>query len=268
MPKTNKAVFILALAASLFFLAMAVFIVMQMGSGSWFRNIKAEITSQPYARTITVSGDGKITAKPDLAYVTLSVSSTGKTVKEVTSENNTKMNKVIEELKKLTIAEKDIATTEYYLSPEYDSQQVVYSPVTLADRKLPKIIGYSLNQSLGVKIRNLEIADQVLDIATASGANQVSGLSFQIDDTSNFKQEARAKAFQTAREKAQQMANSAGVKLGRVVTFSESFGDYPMPYANFAMNKTMMAEDSSVAPQLQPGSQDLNVNVTVTYEIE
>lgn len=256
-----------ALTIGVFFLGMSVITFQQVFGNGWFENIKAEVTSQPYARTITVTGEGKITAKPDLARVSLSVVSTGATVDAVSTDNNQKMAAISQEIKNLGIKAEDIQTSQYNLYPQYDYNNPIYMEDGVRT-EAPRILGYNLSQSLDVKIRDLTLIDQVLDKGTAAGANQVGALSFEIDDDGALKQDARDQAFQVAREKADKMAKAAGVRIGRVVTFSEGFGDVMPVYANFS--RDMMAESSAVgmSPSVEVGSQELAINVSVTYEIE
>jgi len=256
-------------AAGLLFLMMALWIGLQIWGNPWYKNIRAEFTSAPYARTITVEGEGKLSVKPDIARISLSVASAGKTVKAVTDDNNKKMNAVIDEMKKLGLKAEDIQTASYNLYPEYDyNRPVVYSDNKIAvESTSPKIIGYNLTQTVEVKIRDLTKSDEVIDRSIAVGANQVGSLNFDLDDASQLKKDVRKNAFAKAREKAEEMASAAGVKLGKVVTFSEGFGGDPMPYANFAM-KAMDSAEGSVAPSIEPGSKELNINVSVTFEID
>jgi uncharacterized protein YggE len=247
---------ILMVTASIFLLAVSYCAVSSRFQPQWFKNIKAEITSQPYARTITVSAEGKVTAKPDIAVISLSVVTQGKTVKAVTQEGNTKMTAVIDAVKKLGVDAKDITSTQYNLYPQY------FYP----ENQAPKLSGYNLNQDITIKVRDLEKVEDVLDSGIAAGANQVGQLSFDIDDPSGVKKEAREKAFTTAKEKASEMAKAAGVKLGRVVTFSEDSGYQQPVYANYSMD--MMAKSESAGAAIEPGSKEMNISVSVTYEIE
>lgn len=248
-----------AVAVGLFFLTAAAVMIWQMTGPSWFKNIKAEVTSQPYARTVSVTAEGKITAKPDIAIVTLSVVSQGKTVKIVTNDGNAKMTAVIDAVKKLGVDSKDVTTSSYNLYPEY----------TYPENKSPIITGYRLEQGITVKVRDLAKVDDVLDEAIKTGANQVGQLTFSIDDTSVIKKDARTEAFKKAREKAEEMASAAGVRLGRVVTFSEDYNQYyPRAIANYAMDAKMESSAGGVSASVEPGSQDLIVNVSITYEIE
>lgn len=253
--KTRPAQLLMVMASV--FLGVAAFGVIYAAlQPGWYRNIKAEITSQPYARTVTVSAEGTIYSKPDIALISLSVVSKGKTVKAVTQDGNNKMNAVIDTVKTLGVEPKDITSTDYSLYPEY------FYP----ENKPPYLIGYQLRQQIQVKIRELELVEDVLDAGVNAGANQVGQLSFDIDDPTQIKKEAREKAFEAAKEKAKEMAKAAGVKLGRVVTFSESDGYYPPVFANYMMEAKVMADSESAS--IEPGSKKMNLTVSVTYEIE
>lgn len=245
-------------AASLFLVAGAVLLIFQLTGHSWWQNIKAEVTAQPYARTITVTGEGKISAKPDIANVSLSVVSKGATVKLVTLDNNTKMNAVIAAVQALGVDSKDITTSAYDLYPNYDYTNAANNN---------KILGYNLTQEITLKVRDLTKVDDILDAGTKAGANQVGSLSFDIDDTGPVKAQARQKAFEVAKQKAQDMASEVGVGLGRVITFSEEAQSNPVPVLNYAM---AMKTDAAVAPapSIQAGQKELVMDVSVTYEIQ
>ncbi len=247
-------------AGALFLLAAASVMVWQMFGPSWFKNIKAEITDQPYARTITVTGEGKANAKPDIADVSLSVVSKGSSVKQVTTDNNTKMNQVIAAVQGLGVDPKDITTSQYDLNPEYDYT----NPSTSGGYK---ILGYDLTQTVALKVRNLNSVDDILSAATTAGANEVGSLSFDIDDSGPIKTQARAQAFTQAKNLAQEMASEAGVGLGRVVTFSESNPSTPVPMM-YDMAMKSVGSAAAPAPSIQPGQKELTVDVSVTYEID
>lgn len=250
-------------SASIFLLAAAVAIFWQITGPSWFKNIKAEVTSQPYARTIVVSGEGKVVTKPDIAQVRFAVVSEKSTVKAVTAETNKKMNEIIEVIKALGLEAKDITTSRYNLWPLSNYN---YPPYPLSS-KPPKISGYHLDQEITVKIRKLEIVDSVLDAAVKAGANEVGSLVFDVDDAGAVKKEVRTQAFEKAKEKAMEMARLAGVKLGRVVTFSENSYGGPI-YPQYKTMDLGGEGDAASSVSVEPGSKEFTLNVSVTYEIE
>lgn len=209
------------------------------------------------ARIITVSGEGRAVLVPDIATITLSVVSEGGDVSALQKDNNIKINNAIGFLKDLGIDEKDIKTSNYNLSPMYRY-----------DEKLKKslINGYNLTQTITVKVRDLDRVADILGGLPALGINQISGPNFAIDDVDKFTAEARKKAFQKAWQRARELAEMNGVGLGRVVTFNEdNSGITPMPY--FAKDMAMGGNAGGVRPDIEVGSEDVKVRVSVTFEI-
>lgn len=226
-----------------------------------------------YKNTIFVSGEGKVQARPDIAQINLSVISRGTTVAAVSKDNTTKMNAVITALKGMGVDEKDIKSTTYYLEPQYDYDSGI-SP--------PRILGYSLEQGIDLKIRNIDKAGDIIQKATDTGANRTGQINFTIDDPETLRTQARELAFNKAREKAETLARQAGVKLGKIVSFSDDSGSYlPYPdpyYRDYGVSATMdsslpkmgggsAVENQIPSPVLQSGSQEVIANVSVTYEI-
>ncbi|MFO0764565.1 MAG: SIMPL domain-containing protein [Patescibacteria group bacterium] len=202
--------------------------------------------------TITIAGTGKVASKPDLAVVNLGLYSEGKEVPVIQDENSRKVNAVIAALKQLGIAEEDMQTSNYNISPKYDYKDGVQN-----------VIGYSVSQNLNVKVRDLTKVGTVLSQAGTVGANQVNGVNFSIDDPSDLKIQARAKAIEDARKKADELAKAMGVSITRVVTFSENSSNVPTPPVY-----TFRAEDvAAQAPDIKPGSLDVEADISVTFEI-
>lgn len=210
-------------------------------------------------RTVTVLGEGKVTAVPDYATLTFSVVSEGTDPALLVGENADKMNRAIKFVKQQGIEDKDIKTAQYYLSPRYEYQEFL---------RRTFISGYTITQSVTVKVRDLAKAGPVLGGLPEFGVNQVSGPNFEIGDEERetLLAEAREQAFAKAREKAEAMAKGNGVRIRRVVTFSESGG--PTPYFfKEALGARADAPVSLPVPTIEPGSQDVTVSVSVTYEI-
>jgi hypothetical protein len=206
--------------------------------------------------TITVAGEGKVTAAPDLALISLGVQTEGVTVKDTQTQNTRKMNAIIAALKELKIEAKDIQTSGYSIYPKIDWNSGKQN-----------IVGYTVSQNVSVKVRNLDIVGDVLAKAGELGANQIGGIQFTIDDPTALQDEARGKAIADARKKAQQLADQLGIKILKVVTFSEgSSYSPPTPYP--MLEKSVSAGSAqAVAPDIQSGSQDVTSNVNVTFEV-
>ena len=210
-------------------------------------------------RMITVMGYGKATGTNDIAATTIGYTNVDKDVKKAQDENNKVMKQVMDELKKLGIKEEDLQT-DYTIYPEYDYQNIE----VIGDGDEYKIKGYRVTQSVTVKIRDLSKVSAVLDLAGKFGANQVSALSFTIDDQESLKNKAREKALIDVRVKAEKLAQSLNVVLGEVVSYYET-PDYNYGYGYGSPSPTMY--DSPMAAPVAPGSKDAVMNVNVTYKV-
>jgi len=206
-------------------------------------------------RTITVNGVAKITAKNDIAVTTVGYTNIDLDIDKARTDNNKVMDAVVADIKKLGFDDKDLQSN-YTINPEndYTSKGTVFK-------------GYRVTNNVTVKIRDLSKITTVLALAGKYGVNQVAGLQFTIDDPENLKNLARAKALVDAKLKALQLANLLNVQLGEVV----SYGDYENPptYAakeGLGMGGGMAQADFS--PSLvSSGSQDIYMNVSLTYTI-
>jgi len=211
------------------------------------------------SRTVTMSAEGKVTAKPDTGSLSFSVVTQGRLAEEVQKDNDKKMVKVIEFLKGKGIKEEDIQTSGYNLYPQYN--------YNVAAGEQPIITGYNLNQQVSAKIRDLDSVKAITGGLTGQGVNQIDNVSFFIDDPDKLKAEARQKAIDKAKEKAQDLAQNLGVRLGKVVNFSEGGFADAMPYPSYAGGYGGGAGGGGYSP-VQPGSQDVIVSVNLTFELK
>ncbi len=207
-------------------------------------------------KTITVNGDGKVTVTPDTAKISISVVTDGKTADEVQKRNTESMNKVIDYVKGLGVEAKDIKTTYYNLYPKYDY---------VNGRQ--EAAGFSVSQSAEIKVRDLKKVGEIVTGTVARGANQVQGVDFFVDDPEKFKAEARKMAFDKAKVKAKEMAKLTGVRLGRVATFSESYNGQPPIFYEKAYGIASGMGGGGGMPDVQAGSQEVTVSVSVIFEI-
>ncbi len=230
----------------------------------------------------TVTGEGRVTVKPDVAEVNFGVNTTGATVALVQSQSNTAINRVVEAVKKLGIEAADIKTTNYNIYPQYANEGIptpmllpTAEPTVAAEEKMaiapmppkpgtPRITSYSMNISVIVKVRDLNKVNQVVDTATANGANQVGGINFTVDKPEIYQAEARKKAVENAKAKANDLASVAGIQLGKVVGIYENPGFYGRNYP-LAMKAEGMGGDMG-GTQIEPGSSEITTQVTLNYE--
>lgn len=207
--------------------------------------------------TVSVDGEGKVSAVPDIAELQFGVqTSRQKSAQAAMTELKTKMNDVVAAVKAQGIEDKDITTQSLSLSPVFD----------YADgRQIPQ--GFQASQSLVVKVRKLETIGDVLNVAVAKGSNQIGSVSFTIDDPTLLRSEARTLAIKLAKAKAQKLAVELGMSLGEIKGFSEG-GYVPAPrqmYTN--MMKADMAGAVAESVPVPTGEQEIVVDVTVTYEL-
>lgn len=234
----------------------------------------------------STTGEGKATIKPDIAVVNLGVEAEGVTVKEAQDRINKVSEKVTSELKKLGIKEEDIQTENYSIYPQYDYNKIITPlkaetsarPISVnssgseasveaqsLDYNSQRITGYHASTSLKVKVRATEKVNEVIDIGTASGANQIGGISFDVEDRSIAENEARVKAVENAKKKAEESAKAVGLKLGKVVNYYESFDGGS--YYGYGRGDVEL-DVKSIPPNIQPGSMEVVVSATVTYQIK
>ncbi len=216
--------------------------------------------------SITVSGSGEVMAVSDIATISVNLTKDGKTSKEAQDLLNADITKVVNYLKEQKIEDKDIKSEYGGLSPKYSYEQV-YCITYPCPQRDPKITGYTATQSISVKVREVDNANEVRTGLASLGIIDISGPSFSIDDEDGLTAEARAKAIDDAKEKAQVLAKQLGVTLGGVVSFSENGGGYPMMYAK-DMRMESMTAGAVAAPELPKGENKITSNVTITYEIK
>ncbi len=218
------------------------------------------------SRQITVTGEGKVSVRPDTAVFTASVITQAKKISDAQQQNSTRANAIIDFLKQRGVAEKDIKTTNYSISPQY---QYFNTPPCSAfpcpPQKPPEIAGYEIRNTIEIKVRDLAKADVLIEGVTSAGANEVGALAFRVDDEEAAKAQARAKAIADARVKAHQIAQALGVRLVRIVGYYDQNDAPPQIYEGAGADGIML-KAASVAPSIQPGEQEVRASVGVTYE--
>jgi len=211
--------------------------------------------SQNNVHEIQVSGEGRAYAKSDVAIISLGAHTEAQKSQDAVNQNNKIMNAVIDSVKGLGVEEKDIQTTSYNLSPIYDW--------TENGRNFK---GYALDQQVQVKIRNFDNISSILDKAAEHGANTIGDLQFTVDDMEKVRAEARQKAIVQAKEKAVSLFSQSGLRGQRLVNVVEG-GFQPTPIPFYGKGGAV-AMDSVAAPQIQTGQQEVNVTVTLIYQVK
>lgn len=232
-----------------------------------FRYIGADSFSEN--NSISVSGEGEVFATADIANFSFSVVENGDTVGEAEEAATTKWNDILAYLEAEGVEERDVKTTNYMVEPQYAPQAPNVAWIPLVERE---IVGYTVTQSAQVKVRDTDTTGELLSTVGDMGVRNLSGISFTIDDEDELYAEARALAILDAREKAQDLARSLGISLGRVVGFYENGGG--MPYYAYATEERAMSQmdagmggDMVITPDIPMGENRIVVQVEVMYRI-
>jgi len=216
---------------------------------------QSTITQTITGTRLDVTATGEVTRVPDLAIISAGVVTRAATATGAIQQAAARMARVREALRQAGIADRDIQTSNINLNPEY-----VY-----ANNQPPKLNGYSASNQLTVRFRDIASSGKILDALVAEGANQISGPNLTIDKPDAALDEARSKAVASGRARAELYARSLGMRVVKVVSVSESGGYAPPPMPPMVM----MAERSQAADsKIDPGEQKLQVNVSMTFELQ
>lgn len=235
------------------------FVVCAIAATLLFPVMAAAEPSEPTPR-IVVSGEGEMSIAPDMAILSLTVLREAETARMAVSSGNEAMAAVIEAMKSAGIAERDLQTSGFSISPRY-----VY-PKKNTDRQQPEIVAYSVSNTLVVRVRDLKLVGQVLDTSVSLGVNQGGNITFTNDDPSDAITQARKNAVASAMDKARTLSAAAGVATGRILEMSEqSHRPSPVPIMRA---RAMAMESAPDAVPVQSGENTYRVQVSMTFAIE
>jgi uncharacterized protein len=205
---------------------------------------------------LDVSATGEVTRIPDLAIISAGVQTLEQTATGAIEANATRMERVRAALKRAGIADKDIQTSTISLNPEY----------RYVENQPPQLTGYRATNSVNVKFRDLKRSGAILDALVAEGANQINGPNLTIDKPDEALDEARGKAIANGRARAELYARALGMRVVRLLSVSESGGYATPPPMPYAMRD--MAQGSAAKTEIDPGTQQLQVNVSMSFELQ
>jgi len=216
----------------------------------------ADADSDDFNRTISVAGEGNAAAPPDMATILTGIITEKNTAIEALEANNEMMAKIMDVLKSHRIAPEDVQTSNINVSPEYKRDE--------QGRREAEIIGYRVINQVRVDVHNLKDLGKVLDALIRAGSNQVSGVNFAIEDTTNVLNHARKRAITDARNRAEVYAQAAGVRVGKVLAISEQPIELPQPKV---FRQSLAAEGVSSVP-VATGEQKFQVRIHMVFSLE
>lgn len=207
----------------------------------------------PEGTRLDVMATGEVTRVPDIARISAGVVTQAPTAQAALSANSAQMNRVIAALRRAGVAERDIQTSAVNLSPNY----------RYAENQPPVLTGYGASNQVTIRFRDIRTSGTILDTLVREGANQINGPSLEIDKPAPALDEARVLAVRNARARADVYARAAGMRVVRILSISESGGDYrpPPPMA------MMRGESADASTKIVPGEQAVAVSVSVSFEL-
>jgi hypothetical protein len=214
----------------------------------------AQEASSDLVRTINVTGNGEVMLTPDIAYVSIGVRSEGEDAAKAVAENNAKSGAVVEALIDSGVDEKDIQTTNFNIYPQqqYDERGNIQETT------------YIVENTVRVTVRDLETIGELLNAAVNAGANSIYGVQYDVEDDESARSVARQAAVDDAQKQAEELAEAAGVGLGRVQSIS-TYGGQPIPLYEGKGGAGPVVLEAEVP--VSPGQLMLTVDVNVVYEI-
>src|SRR5688500_11954281 len=229
---------------------------------------------------LTVSAEGKSFREPDMAVFSAGVTTQGDSAAAALAENSRAMTQVIAALKRAGIAERDIQTSNLSISPIYQDpnrdaimasrisgQPYVPPP---PEASVPRIVGYTANNNVSVRQRDLDDFGTVIDTLAGAGANQINGPMFQMDNPEPALDEARLAAVRTARARAELYAEATRLRIVRILSLAEgggSYGPQPVVFVTAERGSAAGAPPPPPPAPVQPGELQMTTNITVLYEL-
>ncbi len=208
------------------------------------------------SNTINVQGNSELTVEPDEAEVWVGASFVKETAKEAQDSINKVINDIVDGLRYKGFRESDMETTQLNLREEFSW-----------DSGTRESVGWRATQTLKVRTTDMTKVGEIVDIAVENGANQINNINFGLskERDQEYKKQALAEATRNAKDKAETIAESLGVRLGSIKTVTESSYHY-MPY-RYAMAE--MAGDSAVqeAAMVLPSDVTITANIAIVYNV-
>lgn len=222
-------------------------------------SLAAEERSVPERRTISVTGQGEVTAMPDRVELSFAVETTADKAAEAVAENARRSAAVVAALKPVLASDDIVTTARYTVEPRYE-------PARPGERREPRITGYVVQNAVRVQSRQVDKVGALIDAASSAGANRVGGLEFSLAKRDELMRAAIEKAGADARAQAESAAKGLGVRLRGVVSATTASPPIVVPKRYQMME--MAAEARVVPTPVEPGQLTVTASLQVTYEIE
>jgi hypothetical protein len=256
-------------------LLSAVFTLILFSLANFFVNRSWNFFSAGASKTqpFTVQGSGEAKATPDQARISFTVTKTALKLADAQNEVNTTSNSIVSDLQKAGIQKNDIQTGNYNSRPNYAENTSSSLGVAIRPMPIPpstnstEIVSYTVDENVNITVHDISKANNVIDIATRGGAENIYGPNFSFSESQQQKlaDQARTAAIANAKQKAEKIAAEAGIRLGKVLSVQENSAPYPIrPLTMDA--KTESSTAGSALTQINPGENTVTENITLSFE--
>ena len=212
-------------------------------------------TAESAISILSVDGIGRTTATPDRASINIGVTTSAADASNAQRENDSRIQNIVDGLKELGIAAGDIRTDHYSFRPDY----------TFRESRGSEITGYTVDNSVIVKVKNVDLVGRVIDTALQRGANQINSLAFGISDTKALRKQALNAAIQDAREKADILASGLGHRIIGIHHVTENTGSFTSRQFDSMM---LAAASKNAAVPIESGTVSLDANVHIDFILD
>ena len=216
-----------------------------------FAAFATPVAAQTAPHTLAMSGSGEMRAAPDSATLSAGVSSSAPTAAAALAANNARMQKALAALKVQSIADRDMQTGNFSVSPQYANEQ----------NQPQRLTGYQVSNQLQIRLNDVAALGPTLDRLVAAGANQINSVNFAIRDSAALLNDALGRVLADARAKAKTYAKAANVTLGPILSISEDGGNAPRPMMAMAMRAEKFTP-------IMAGEESISANVSIIWAIQ
>ncbi|MGH7886032.1 MAG: SIMPL domain-containing protein [Thermodesulfobacteriota bacterium] len=224
----------------------------------FFLGFCLNIHAEEYTKsTIQVTGNGEISANPDVAYINISVETSSKIAADAVKQNAEKTQNVIKKIKSVISENDKVKTTNYSLYPVYEYDDTA---------KKQYLQEYRVVNEVLVETYNLDNIANLIDSTTTLGANRINGPRFGLKNSDELERMALVKAVEDARKTAETVSTAAGVKIIKILSINPGYNT-PAPYYDRGFESKAFAAESAPTP-IEAGDLTITANVTIVYEIE
>jgi len=241
-------------------------IIFALVTFGFYQMVKSDNESSQ-GRTTMLSAEGKVTVIPDIAKINFSIILENTSIEKLTNDNNFKMQTVIDYLKSVNIKEKDIRTANYSLQPVYEEK--CFNDNSGYRRCNSVLVKYKLDQIVEVIIRDFSKLDGIVAKVAELGVNNISNLTFSVEDMEKVQNEAKIQAIQKIMDRANDISKATKVKFGRIINIAENYNYYGGYRESGVFSNKVDSSIQTIAPApIEAGSKDITATVSITFEIK